>query len=445
MSSFLKSAQKSAQKAIYMQAVKLSAARAKKRGQGTSDARSARINIVYLLDFPRNDNGFIESLVAMSRRLDFDFVLCFTRRAENYARTFEKSGVRTISLDDQRALFSEVIPLLQSARVVIADNYFAFMGALEFDDRTEVIQLWHATGAIKRFGLDAKEADSYSTSDLKRYKDAYSCYTRVVVASEKMATVWKASWAADEAKMLKAGRPATDELVRVGQTEHGDDLVALGVGDRKVVLYAPTFRKAKHQPDSHQKASLHDKAPDIPAYVSTKMPAFMPDLIRICEELESDTFFIARLHPADADLAASLMHQANTSGTQNLWIDDGSISAVDLLAASDILISDYSSIVFDYELCNPSGKTILYCPDLESYSGSVGLQDDFLHNPPGELICDEEALRTSLKRAIAAHDPSSKGADKEAGKPSGWNQYNDGKSSERLLSFIEDALERREA
>ncbi len=47
----------------------------------------------------------------------------------------------------------EAVYHLTTSKHVIIDNYFGFLSAVKFRKGTECIQLWHAAGAIKRFGL----------------------------------------------------------------------------------------------------------------------------------------------------------------------------------------------------------------------------------------------------------------------------------------------------
>ena len=53
---------------------------------------------------------------------------------------------------------------------MICDNYFPFLGAIKKKNQV-FIQIWHAVGAVKRFGLEEHKISSCTKADLKRYKN----------------------------------------------------------------------------------------------------------------------------------------------------------------------------------------------------------------------------------------------------------------------------------
>ncbi|HEM1926018.1 TPA: CDP-glycerol glycerophosphotransferase family protein, partial [Listeria monocytogenes] len=104
-----------------------------------------------------------------------------------------------------------------------------------------------------------------------------------------------------------------------------------------------------------------------------------------------------------------------------------------ILPAVDILITDYSSIPFEFALLEK--PMIFFTYDLEEYDKARGLSDGFLATIPGpfvhtteELIqlIEQEAFDLEMVRAFAAK----------------WNKYSDGHSSERFVSFLKEQLEK---
>ncbi|MES9753741.1 CDP-glycerol glycerophosphotransferase family protein, partial [Bacillus wiedmannii] len=68
----------------------------------------------------------------------------------------------------------EAVYHLTTSKYVIIDNYFGFLSAIKFKEGTECIQLWHAAGSIKKFGLLDPNFNKRSKRDQKRFKRVYN-------------------------------------------------------------------------------------------------------------------------------------------------------------------------------------------------------------------------------------------------------------------------------
>jgi CDP-ribitol ribitolphosphotransferase len=143
--------------------------------------------------------------------------------------------------------------------------------------------------------------------------------------------------------------------------------------DRTTILFAPTFRgdgprDAYYDPAWLDLASLHALAVERDAVVIIKMHPFVREPVRIPE--------------AFADR-----------------IIDGSpetIDVNDLLFAVDLLITDYSSIVFEYSTL---GRPMLfYVPDLEAYIASRDVYIPFETFVPGRIVRTFDAMLDAIRR-----------------------------------------------
>ena len=166
--------------------------------------------IVYLLSFPSTSNYIIEKLFQKYQKR---LTICYTKNATNLARTYQEKGCQIYCIDSQLILFRHIVPLLKSARVILCDNYFAILGGIDFLPKTKIVQLWHANGAIKKFGLEAHYAKKATQIDQKRYKDVYRRYTHYVVSSPKMALIFERSYQR-ELTFLPFGYPPTDQYFK---------------------------------------------------------------------------------------------------------------------------------------------------------------------------------------------------------------------------------------
>src|SRR5699024_1312992 len=102
-----------------------------------------------------------------------------------FGESARRSGLEfevTRSFDWVRSMYH-----LATSRFVCVDNYFGFLAAVRFRAGVECIQLWHAAGAIKQFGVKDPSIESRTERARSRFKMVYGRFDHVVVGSEKMA------------------------------------------------------------------------------------------------------------------------------------------------------------------------------------------------------------------------------------------------------------------
>ena len=96
---------------------------------------------------------------------------------------------------------------------------------------------------------------------------------------------------------------------------------------------------------------------------------------------------------------------------------------------SDALISDFSSIIFDYSILDK--PMYFYVPDLKEYMHHLGCFVDYKKEMPGPLCYNEDELVDAIH--------SNKHYDIKAFKNK-FFKYQDGKNVERIISFIEQLI-----
>jgi CDP-glycerol glycerophosphotransferase len=177
--------------------------------------------------------------------------------------------------------------------------------------------------------------------------------------------IWKRDFPC-EYKMLEYGYPRNDILHAPDPDEITRFRMELGVpDDRTTVLYAPTFR------DYQSSFSLH------------------ADLTRLCEALGDDKLLLLRAHYYYDDEGPNpTIHKLQRAGK---LIDVSSYPETShVLLASDILITDYSSVMFDY--ANLDRPIVLYVHDWDIYTAVRGINFDLLAEPPGAVATSEDVL-----------------------------------------------------
>lgn len=241
---------------------------------------------------------------------------------------------------------------LQTARLFVVDNAYLPIHVGPHTPRTTVVQVWHAVGAMKRFG-----ADTLVPLEEPERTFLHRGYDHVVVSSEATRRPVSAALRTPAERVLALGTPRTDfffdeaELSAAREAVMRDHPVLAG---RRIVLYAPTFRGRGRR--------------------RTAAAGF--DAGRLRAALPASYALVLKAHP-NLDPALT-----ETAGFDVVVEPGREINAV--LAASDILVTDYSSSIFEWALLRR--PLVLLVPDLEEYERDPGLYLDFSHEMIGTQV-----------------------------------------------------------
>ncbi len=250
---------------------------------------------------------------------------------------------------------------LATASYVFLDNEFLPMAYIHFPESVKVVQLWHGTGTIKKFGQDV------NTGDLERLEyRANQNITHLIVNSEEVVDEYS------EEKIYPIGLPRTDLLLDPGflEKKRGQFLDQYPqVRRKRCILYAPTFRDSE-----------------------VDSPEIHLDLLKMSDQMGSEDVLLIRLHPHVAQ---------KISWEEDRWDNIINVSeypgVTTLLATADVLITDYSSIVFEY--CLRNKPMIFYAYDLERFEKEGrSFYRDYRSFVPGNVVQSTEEVLECLKR-----------------------------------------------
>lgn len=135
---------------------------------------------MFLLSFPSASQLALQTLFD---NFSEELVICYTKSSKELASYYQKNGCLTYNIDDFPVLLKDIVPMVTNSQLVFCDNYYAFLAGINFQARTKVVQLWHANGAIKTFGLEAAYTKKVSRKDQQRYLEVYKKFTHYVVSS----------------------------------------------------------------------------------------------------------------------------------------------------------------------------------------------------------------------------------------------------------------------
>lgn len=291
---------------------------------------------------------------------------------------------------------------LSTSQYVIVDNYFGSLANVKFKRGVECIQIWHAAGALKKFGLLAPNFKKRSLRAQNRFMEVYKHFHKIVVGSEALADIYKEAFALSDHNILRTGIPRTDLFFdKQGQQKVKDDIFRVNphLRGKKVILYAPTFRD-KELVDFDLQLEIDE----------------------MYQHLRDEYILIIKLHPAIRNISESEERYADFLYDYSLYPNIN-----DLFLVTDILITDYSSIPFEFCLLNK--PMIFYAYDLEKYAKKRGIIGDYVSDVPGPVVNSTKEVVSVIKNGAfqleSIHEFSTK-----------WNEYSTGNSSGSFVKEV---------
>ncbi len=309
------------------------------------------------------------------------------------------------SLKEYRSLKEKFhfVYYLATSDYIFMDDYQPEIYKLKYDPEVKVVQLWHACGAFKTVGFErikASGSPAFNTLDHK-------CYTHVPVSSELVVKHYSEAFALDRSRFYPVGVPRTDiffdENFKKETTKKMYEQFPLAKKAKRVILYAPTFRGGGAK--------------------SAYFPTHMFNYSKVGEYLKkSNSVMIIKMHPFISDAVNIPQEYAD------VFIDASEYREVnDILFITDVLITDYSSVIYEMSLLNK--PMLFYAFDLESYVADRGFYEPYETIVPGKIVKNIQELLTALEQD-----------DFEEEKLSGFVErnftYRDGKSTDRVLQLI---------
>lgn len=289
---------------------------------------------------------------------------------------------------------------MATAQTIFIDNYFAFLSVMNFKKGVECIQLWHAAGAIKRFGFEDPSNAGRSTAAHKRFKKVYARFHKIVVGSEEMVDVFQQAFDCSDDQFLRTGIPRTDFFydqlaMKIAAAKVTSTYPQ--IAHKKVVMYAPTFRR--DQLDN---------------------PTIALDVDRMCKTLGEEYIIFVRLHPAVSSKQSSFTH-AQVIDVSNYPIIN------DLLAVTDVLISDYSSLPYEFALLEK--PQLFFAYDVDTYAEESGFWKAYEEVVPGPIVRSTDEVLHYIQQDVFILDDI-----REFSKR--WNTYSNGNASKKLIHYI---------
>lgn len=260
---------------------------------------------------------------------------------------------------------------LADARLIFLDDAARFVSSLPIRPETKVVQLWHACGAFKKWGASTADLKFGDTLEQIKRHPYYENLSLVTVSSPEVA------WAYRQAMLLE-DTPDVVQGVGVSRTDlFFDDAFVQGACNhvnqaapackgKKALLYAPTFRGmvgSAQAPDAFDLRAAHEALGDEWVVLVKQHP------------------FVKNPPAIPADCAAF------ACGVDKVPI-------AELLVRADLLVTDYSSVVFEYSLMGRPMAFFAY--DKADYDGFRGFYYDYSEMTPGPVVSNMDELAVVL-------------------------------------------------
>lgn len=240
-----------------------------------------------------------------------------------------------------------------------------------------VVQTWHGT-PLKQIGHDFMH-DYYTSPEVLEALEHDSAQWSLLASPGSYATPVLKRALGYEGEVIESGSPRTDALLRPDPERIAEIRSRLGLPEgKKVVLYMPTWRENRLGWSATSGYRLDLRI----------------DLDAARRELGEDHVLLVRGHHKVTEQVRDGVRDGFVKDVSR-WPDP-----TDLLLVADVLISDYSSAIFDF--VHTDRPILLFTYDLEHYRDTLrGFTFDLEKKAPGPLLADSASLIEAVRNADA--------------------------------------------
>ncbi len=292
---------------------------------------------------------------------------------------------------------------ISTSKVIVTDDYVRYLRYFPLKKEQRVVQLWHACGAFKKFGRRGTNLAIYTDTA------THAQYNMVSVSGDYIRSIYADAFDIDPNRVKAMGVPRTDDFFDPQLIERTKQRVYEKYPefqDKSIIIYAPTFRDI-----NNNRQEFH---PEL-------------DFEQLSKDLLPDQMFLVCPHP--------VMQNAIVEKKYDNIRVIRDFSTNDLMFISDMLITDYSSVIFEYALLKK--PIAFFCYDLSTYDRGFYL--NYPKDLPGDVYVNQQELTEFLR---------------DADKQVITDKYNlfverymsacDGHSAERIAELINSYMEESE-
>ncbi len=294
----------------------------------------------------------------------------------------------------------QLVKMMAQSSIIFIDDHAPLLDWLKLSDDTKLIQLWHAGAGFKSSG--------YSRWGHMGCPSAASChrqYSFGITGSKNIAHFFSEVWGINDEQVLATGMPRMDEFLREDyrkkKTEELYKKYPMCKG-KKVMLFAPTYR-------GRSKKTAH-------------YPYELIDFEGLYEACGEEYVVLFKMHPW---VSSSVPIEKKY---KDKFIDVGNYPNInDLFYITELLVTDYSSNIFEYSLMRK--PMMFFAFDKIQYSFSRGFHRDYEESAPGKVCYTFEELLEAFRKADFEYEKVEKYIEHHF-------DYIDSNASDRVIDWL---------
>lgn len=306
------------------------------------------LNIIYFFIKLCPSKNKIVMLSRQSNKINIDFSLIEDEIKKRNSNVKVKIFCRTIenSLKDKTSYCFYILKQIYhiaTSKVCIIDGYSIPISILKHKKKLIIIQIWHASGAVKKFGYQSLNKKEGRGKEISKVMNMHKNYSFIMAPSKATAVFYKEAFGIDDdKKVFINGMPRLDYIldktISNEKIEKFYDEYSEYKG-KKTILYVPTFRKHTDNTENIEK---------------------------LINSINHNKYnLIIKLHPLDE------------SKRDSKYKVDKKYNTFDLIKIADYIITDYSAVSFETSLLNK--PLYFYVYDINKYKDARGLNINLLN------------------------------------------------------------------
>lgn len=244
---------------------------------------------------------------------------------------------------------------LASSRVVVIDGYCILVCMLRHKNDLTVIQMWHALGATKKFGLQSLGTKEGRDEAISKAMHMHENYDYVLAPSKATARFYMQAFGVSQEKIKICPLPRVDFIL--DGKDRKSEFYALNpkMKGKKIILYLPTFRSGEADIVQQLKAAFENK---------------------------NDCQLIVSIHPL------------SEVKKDSRFLPEGSFTSFDLMKLADVIITDYSASAYEASLLMK--PLYFFVPDYIDYMKNRGINVDIKQELDSAVFEDAGKLAAAI-------------------------------------------------
>lgn len=263
-----------------------------------------------------------------------------------------------------------------TSKIILIDDFYPLIYTLNIRGKQDLIQVWHAAGAFKTFGFSRTGRPGGPSPKSRNHRN----YTKATVSSEGVREHYAEGFGITVDKVYATGVPRSDIFFDEDYKKYVQSVLYEKypfLKDKKVILFAPTFRGN--------------------GQASAFFPFHVMNFKHLYENLNEDYVFLFKIHPFVNNKLTIPYEYAD------FFYDFSEFREInDLLLITDVLITDYSSVCFEYALLNK--PMLFYGFDVEEYIRTRDFYYNYFDFIPGPLVKTTEEIVDKIKNENFDYD-----------------------------------------